>query len=207
MLNTKFALAQDGPNRIEIKWKRGILHHQANMTVLFDGLPVGHFETRDELLIGKTFSLPNGEDIHVVWNGRLQITHKGEILSDIVHPKKKLAKACDYFVVMGIVTLIFSVLLFTHVLDFDNNNVQITILGIGGVILVGLGQIAKRQIMAAVIAATLLWCILLFILIMVSFESKIMYIVYGGLVLGVIGQGHAGIKAIKQIKTVNLAAN
>lgn len=56
-----FALAENGPERLEVAWRRG----WRETTVLLDGEALGTIPTRRDLAEGRAFRLPDGSMLHV----------------------------------------------------------------------------------------------------------------------------------------------
>lgn len=158
MPSKQYALEPNHPKRLSISWKG----NWNPVTISVDGVPVGVIETKKELQVGRSLSLPDGSTLEVrlqqvVFAAELHLLRNGHpIPGSDSDPQTRLAVAYGviFFVaglsaVIGIVTEVFQI-------DF------LMRLGFGAVSLLGaaiygiLGFfVRRRSLVALIIAITL----------------------------------------------------
>jgi len=118
MPSAKFSLETGGPKRIEITWRMG----WKDIVVQFDGEEVGRIPSRTELKQGRSFTLPDGSELHVrlkesFGNVELQVSRDGRPLPGSASDPAQRLKAAGYIIyfiaalsgVVGAVAMIFQV--------------------------------------------------------------------------------------------------
>lgn len=199
MLRTRFAIEKDGPERIHIQWRRGMMHPQASASIFFDGTPVGEFESREEWLKGKTFSLPDGSPLRLIWDGRVQIYRNGELISNIVHSKPIVVWTGNYLILVGVGVLIFSLLAWRGNSKDIQHLVNLAVWLPAGLLLLPLGLLVRHKPILALFAAMLIWSTIC-IMAILQVESLTQQISWGLLCLSGTIQGYTAMHVIRSPK-------
>jgi len=148
MFFKRFALEEDGRDRVTVRWcGTPYFSFAHNIRVLFDRELVGTIATRDELFEGRDFTLADGSILRVELTGTaLEVEYQGQKISAFRNLKKRLS--IQLFIVgafLGLLTLVSVIFWKTDAL---------WLIPVWGGIIVA-GWVARKNLLASLIPSTL----------------------------------------------------
>jgi hypothetical protein len=158
MPKQQFALEKGGNKRLELSWKGG----WRNFTVKLDGQEVGKIDGQKSLKEGRTFTLNDGSTLSIKLktglSSELQVLRDGKPLpGSASDPRQKLSNATGVIIFVGGLGLVLGLIAALFEVDL--------LLGLGfgwgsvifGAIVTGLGFLTKKENLAALWAAIILY--------------------------------------------------
>jgi len=163
MPKRSYALASDGPLRLEVEWEGGLYRIDENIRLRLDGALIGSAATREELKRGFRVEAGDGSVIDVQLKGTytLEITYNGIPLNRMLHPQRTFkAISSELWLFAGIC----AVGMVLSYLDVFSDHAPIAVLTIFLVLLLLFGVLARRSFkLVAMIGAFLPLLFILFL--------------------------------------------